>query len=73
MVAAYVFITIEQKLLQNNFRKTTLYGYVHVFFYYRCPLGGCSNEKPIELSDLEENKELKRYIDRKNRQAKKGR
>ncbi|XP_053377926.1 uncharacterized protein LOC123528457 isoform X1 [Mercenaria mercenaria] len=38
----------------------------------KCPLGGCSNEKPIEMSDLEENKELKRYIERMNRNVKKG-
>ena len=38
-------------------------------YCYRCPVGGCPNEKPIELSDLEDNKELKRHIDRQNRQA----
>ncbi|KAL4226175.1 hypothetical protein ACF0H5_014161 [Mactra antiquata] len=35
----------------------------------KCPLGGCSNDKPIEPIDLEENKDLKRYIDRLNRKT----
>lgn len=37
-----------------------------------CPRGGCLNEKPLEMSDLEDNKELKRYIERMNSNAKKG-
>ena len=43
--------------------------FVFIIDFCRCPLGGCSNEKPIELTDLEENRELRRYIERKNRQA----
>ncbi|KAK2166551.1 hypothetical protein NP493_1317g00059 [Ridgeia piscesae] len=35
----------------------------------KCPVGGCVNDKPITASDLEDDKELKRYIERKNRQA----
>jgi SUMO ligase MMS21 Smc5/6 complex component len=35
----------------------------------KCPVGGCPNDKPIEMSHLEENKELKRFIDRKVRLA----
>ena len=46
--------------------------FILFFVLYRCPLGGCSNDKPVEMSDLEDNKELKRYIDRMNRNAKKG-
>ena len=32
-------------------------------------MGGCANTVPIEMSDLEDNKELKRYIDKMNRHA----
>ena len=39
---------------------------------YRCPIGGCRNTNPIQESDLEEDKELKKYIAAKNKQAKKG-
>lgn len=35
----------------------------------KCPVGGCGNEKPIEQSDLVEDKVLKKFIDKKNRQA----
>ncbi|KAK2158217.1 hypothetical protein LSH36_174g01009 [Paralvinella palmiformis] len=34
----------------------------------RCPVPGCVNDKPISTSDLEENHELRLYIDKKNRQ-----
>lgn len=37
----------------------------------KCPVGGCGNDKPIELSDLIEDKDLKKFIDRKNRHNKK--
>ena len=39
------------------------------YFLSRCPVSGCGNDKPIEQGDLVEDKELKRYIDRKNRQV----
>lgn len=38
---------------------------------FRCPVGGCMNENPIKKEDLVENKELKRYIEKKIRQEKK--
>lgn len=37
----------------------------------RCPLGGCTNEKPIVMSDLVDNAALKKYIERMNRNTKK--
>ncbi|XP_061183216.1 E3 SUMO-protein ligase NSE2-like [Saccostrea echinata] len=36
----------------------------------KCPVSGCMNENPIQKEDLIENKELKRYIDKKIRQEK---
>lgn len=33
----------------------------------KCPVGGCGNEQPIINSDLVEDKEMKKYIMRKNR------
>ncbi|XP_064652300.1 E3 SUMO-protein ligase NSE2-like isoform X2 [Lineus longissimus] len=36
----------------------------------RCPVQGCYNDKPLQKSDLDENKELKKYIEMKNRQGK---
>lgn len=69
-----MLIPMKNKICGHNYEKEGILQYIHQRKKKaRCPLGGCSNEKPIELSDLEENKELKRYIDRKNRQAKKGR
>ncbi|XP_064597248.1 E3 SUMO-protein ligase NSE2-like [Liolophura sinensis] len=35
----------------------------------KCPVGGCSNTRVLTHSDLEENKTMKRIIERKNRQA----
>lgn len=32
-----------------------------------CPVGGCTNNKPITSRDLEENKEMKRYIHNKGK------
>lgn len=37
----------------------------------RCPVAGCINDKPLKLSDLEENKQLKRFIDRQHRKPSK--
>lgn len=37
----------------------------------RCPVAGCINDKPLKLSDLEENKQLKRIIDRQHRKPSK--
>lgn len=37
----------------------------------RCPVAGCINDKPLKLCDLEENKELKRIIDRQHWKASK--
>ncbi|XP_055997156.1 E3 SUMO-protein ligase NSE2-like [Ostrea edulis] len=36
----------------------------------KCPVAGCMNENPIQKDDLVENKELRRYIERKIRQEK---
>ena len=36
--------------------------------FFRCPVSGCAYDKALSMSDLEDNKELKRFIDRKNRQ-----
>ncbi|XP_041361325.1 E3 SUMO-protein ligase NSE2-like [Gigantopelta aegis] len=35
----------------------------------KCPVTGCANTVPIEAADLEDNKELKRYIEKMNRQS----
>jgi len=35
----------------------------------KCPVSGCINNRPIEQSHLEDNRELKRWIDRKNRKT----
>ena len=41
----------------------------HFFFCgCRCPVGGCINDRPVKMSDLEENKELRRFIEKKARQ-----
>ncbi|XP_074656090.1 E3 SUMO-protein ligase NSE2-like [Tubulanus polymorphus] len=35
----------------------------------KCPVSGCINTKPIATGDLVENRELRKYIEAKNRQA----
>lgn len=35
----------------------------------KCPVGGCGNTKAMEHTDLVEDKELRKYIEKKNRQA----
>lgn len=61
---------MRNKICGHNYEKEGILQYIKQRKKKaRCPLGGCSNEKPVELTDLEENRELRRYIDRKNRQA----
>ena len=43
----------------------------HSIACFRCPVGSCVNDKPIVEADLEDDKELKRYIEKKNRQTNK--
>lgn len=35
----------------------------------RCPVSGCANQVPLAKEDLIENKQMKKYIDKKNRAA----
>ncbi|XP_069107129.1 E3 SUMO-protein ligase NSE2-like [Argopecten irradians] len=33
----------------------------------KCPINGCANTKPLDVNCLEDDRELKRYIERKQR------
>ncbi|KAK3601741.1 hypothetical protein CHS0354_016103 [Potamilus streckersoni] len=63
-------VPMKNKLCGHNYEREGIVNYIKQRRKKaKCPVSGCANEKPMELSDLEENKELKRYIERKNRQA----
>ncbi|XP_052778778.1 E3 SUMO-protein ligase NSE2-like [Mya arenaria] len=61
---------VRNKLCGHNYEREGIMQYIKQRMNKaKCPLSGCGNEKPVEESDLVENKELKRYIE-KNKKSK---
>ncbi|WAR26754.1 NSE2-like protein [Mya arenaria] len=61
---------VRNKLCGHNYEREGIMQYIKQRKKKaKCPLSGCGNEKPVEESDLVENKELKRYIE-KNKKSK---
>ena len=54
--------------VKNKKGKLWWTGTSHFLYGCSCPVAGCINDKPVEVADLEENKELKRIIEKKVRQ-----
>ena len=47
---------------------TKCYMFNSFFLYYRCPIGACPNEQFLVEEHLQEDKELKRFIQRKGKE-----
>ncbi|XP_034317492.1 LOW QUALITY PROTEIN: E3 SUMO-protein ligase NSE2-like [Crassostrea angulata] len=63
---------VTNKHCKHNYDRDGIYYYIKIKKNKaKCPVGGCMNENPIKKEDLVENKELKRYIEKKIRQEKK--
>ncbi|XP_071105353.1 E3 SUMO-protein ligase NSE2-like [Haliotis cracherodii] len=61
---------MQNKLCKHNYEKEAILEYIsRRGKKAKCPVSGCANNKPIEQSDLEDHKTLRRYIERANRQA----
>ncbi|KAL5013466.1 hypothetical protein ScPMuIL_007736 [Solemya velum] len=61
-------IPVRNKICNHNYDKDGIQQYMkNRGRKAKCPVSGCGNTKPVDAGDLEENKELKRFIERKNK------
>lgn len=62
---------IRNKICKHNYDKSGIHEYIkRRGRKATCPVIGCANKKAIVAGDLEPNQDMRRYIQRKNRQSK---
>ncbi|XP_072029944.1 E3 SUMO-protein ligase NSE2-like [Amphiura filiformis] len=60
---------VKNKLCSHNYEREAITAMLKNRRSMKCPVSGCSNNRHVQNKDLEDNKDLKKYIERKNRMA----
>ncbi|XP_014672013.1 PREDICTED: E3 SUMO-protein ligase NSE2-like isoform X2 [Priapulus caudatus] len=60
---------VQNTICKHNYDKASVVQMLEARKNVRCPMLGCDNKKNLQMADLVENSDLKRYIEKKARQT----